>query len=244
VSIAASPRQAQHFQIGNQCEFYILYLICIRKRYLLPDVLFKLGGSDPFCPDIQSSWGQLVASTHQEAIMKNKLVTSIVVPVVVIFLLAALVVQPAGATPPEELNFTVEIIYAVPSSSTTFGSWASSGVLESAGGINESIFFAGWNKDNWFVRNPHTTILLSDAHGTIMIKAQLHEDNFEPFGLAEFTGNWVIVDGTGDYAGLHGQGALDLSGMFYWSCPANAYGVTGPCLVETRTYTGKGHFNP
>jgi hypothetical protein len=174
----------------------------------------------------------------------SKLVKDIFIRVAPIFIIAALVVQPAGATQPEELNFAVEIIYAVPSSSTTFGSWESSGILESAGGIYESIFFAGWNEDFWFVRNPHTTLLLSDAHGTITIKAQMHEDDFEPFGLAEFTGNWVIVGGTGDYAGLHGQGTLDLSGMFHWSCPANNYGVTGPCLVETRTYTGQGHFDP
>jgi hypothetical protein len=158
--------------------------------------------------------------------------------------LATMFVQPVSATPPEELNFTVDVIYAVPSSSTTFGAWESSGILESSGDIYESVFFAGWNEDNWFVRNPHTTLLLSDAQGTITIKAQSHEVDFEPFGAAEFTGSWVIVDGTGEYAGLHGQGALDLSGMFYWSCPANDHAVTGPCLVETRTYTGQGHFHP
>lgn len=138
----------------------------------------------------------------------------------------------------------MELIYTVPRSSTTFGAWESSGILESSGSIYESIFFAGWNEDNWFVRYPHTTLLLSDARGTITIIVQLHEIEFEPFDLTEFTGSWVIVDGSGDYAGLHGQETLDLSGMFYWSCPANDYAVTGPCLVETRTYTGQGHSQP
>lgn len=169
---------------------------------------------------------------------------SITITALLLFLLSAALVLPVSATPPDELNFTVEVIYAVPSSSTTFGAWEAAGILESSGGVYENVFFAGWNEDNWFVRNLHTTLLLSDAQGTIMIEAQSHEVEFEPFGAAEFTGTWVIVDGTGNYAGLHGRGTLDLSGMFYWSCPANDYAVTGPCLVEARTYTGQGHFDP
>lgn len=67
--------------------------------------------------------------------------------VLVIFLLETLAVQPAGATPPEGLNLTVDYIYPVPSTSTDFGTWTSSGVLESSGGIYESYFFSGWNED-------------------------------------------------------------------------------------------------
>ncbi len=175
--------------------------------------------------------------------MISKFLKGIAIAALIFFLMASSTVQPAGATPPEDLNFTVEIIYAVPSSSTTFGSWESSGILEKSGGIYESISFAGWNEDTWFVRNLHTTLLLSDARGTITLNVQSHEVEFEPFGLAEFTGSWVIVDGTGDYAGLHGQGTLDLSGMFYWSCPANDHSVTGPCLLKPEPTRARGISN-
>lgn len=164
--------------------------------------------------------------------------------VLVIFLLETLAVQPVGAIPPEDLNFTVDYIYPVPSSSTDFGTWTSSGVLESSGGINESYFFSGWNKDGWFVNNMHTTITLSNASGSITIKAQLNEVVWDAYGLSEFQGNWVILGGTGDYAELHGQGTVDISGMFFWSCPPNSFGVSGPCLVATETYIGQGHFAP
>lgn len=176
--------------------------------------------------------------------MARKLIRGITAVILIAILSAVLGIAQVSATPPEELNFMVEIIYSVPSSSTASGSWESSGVLESSGSIYEDVSFSGWNEDGWFVKNPHTTLLLSDTHGTITLKVQSHEADFEPFGMAEFSGSWVILDGTGAYTGLHGQGTMDLSGMFYWSCPANVYGVTGPCLVETRSYTGQGHFDP
>ena len=176
--------------------------------------------------------------------MFSKSLKGIFVLGVIIFLMAVSIVQPVSATTPEELNFTVEHVYIVPTDSTMFGVWESSGVLESSGEIYESYFWAGWNEDWWFVKNLHTEITLSDANGTIKIKAHVHENDFEPFGLMDYEGSWVIVEGTGDYAGLHGRGTVDFEGMFYWSCPPNDYGIGGPCIVGTETYTGQGHFDP
>lgn len=177
--------------------------------------------------------------------MFRKFMEGAVTFVLAIILLATVSVQPVSATTPEELNFDVNLVYRVPSSSTTLGEWTASGVLSSSGGINENYFWAGWNEDGWFVRNLHSMIQLSNVDGSkIIIKAQTHEVEFEPFGLLELTGSWVIVDSTGVYEGLRGQGTVDFSGMFYWSCPPNDFNVTGPCIISTETYTGQGHFVP
>jgi hypothetical protein len=176
--------------------------------------------------------------------MNSKFKKGIVPLVLAIFLLATFIVQPVSATTPEELNFTVEHVYIVPTDSTMFGVWESSGVLESAGEIYESYFWAGWNEDWWFVKNLHSEITLFGTNGKIRIKAQTHENDFEPFGLLDLEGSWVIVEATGDYAGLRGQGTVDFDGMFYWSCPPNDYGIAGPCIVGIETYTGQGHFDP
>ena len=181
--------------------------------------------------------------------MFSKPVKGITMLVLALLLLATSVVQPASATSPEELSFTVKHGYVVPTDSTAIGSWKSEGILENEfhGEIYESYFWAGWdNEDWWFVKTIHTTITLKDANGTITIKAQSQEVDFEPFGLLKLSGNWVIVDGSGDYAGLHGQGSFTFDGMFYWDCSdENDFGITGPCIVSEEKYTdGQGHFDP
>lgn len=158
------------------------------------------------------------------------------------FFLFVSAIQPASATPTEALNFTVNEIYSVPSSSTMYGNWTSFGLLVSSGGTYEQYHSSGYNEDWWFLRNSHSETVLSDASGTISIKAQVHEEVFEPFGYLEFSGTWVITGGTGAYTGLKGQGDIRFTGMFYEVCPANAYQVTGRCLWETKTFTGDGHW--
>ena len=176
--------------------------------------------------------------------MVKKFVKGVVIAALIIFSFVLVAVQPASATQPEEFNITVNHIYRVPTGSTTFGTWESSGVLGSSGDIYETYFWAGWNDDGWFVKNLHTTIILSDSNGTIKIKAHAKEEDFEPYGLLDLEGNWVIVGGTGEYTGLHGQGKTSFSGMFYWDCPPNDYNIMGPCIVTTETYTGEGHVDP
>jgi hypothetical protein len=175
----------------------------------------------------------------------NKYLKGFTLTVLILFLAAAAGVQPASATSSDELNFTVKLIYVVPSTSTTYGTWESSGLLEKSGDINETIHFAGLTEAGLFVKNILTKIMFSDADGTITLRTQLHEDFFDPStGLMGVSGTWLVADGTGAYAGLYGQGTVNISGNLYWMCPANNYGVTGPCMIETRTYTGQGHFEP
>jgi len=177
--------------------------------------------------------------------MFREFLKSLTLIVMVFFIAAAAIVQPASATPSEELKFTVNLIYVIPSSSTTYGVWESSKGLETSGTIYETIEFAGWTDVGVFVKNVLGVLRLSDAVGTITLKSQAHVDLLDlSTGQMWVSGTWVITDVTGAYAGLHGQGTVNISGMVYSSCPLNEYGVTGRCIIETRTYTGQGHFKP
>jgi hypothetical protein len=168
--------------------------------------------------------------------MKNNFVKAVALQILIICLITILFVQPVSATPPEELNFTVDRAYALPGSQTIFGSWASTGILESAGGLYEQFFFSNWNV--------HVLTVLSDPQGTITIKSQLQNPHPGPNGSLVWTGNWVIVSGSGAYAGLHGQGMLIAEEFYYDSCAENAYGITGPCVMGTETFIGQGHSHP
>lgn len=176
--------------------------------------------------------------------MFNKLIRTLQIVVLCLLPLVLPYSKSASATAPSELNFTMSSIYQIGIYATTFGSWTSSGVIGSGGEIAESVSFSGVNEYGWFIKNVHSETLLSDAYGTITIQSQAHQDMFEPFGSFTFSGTWVITGGTGLYAGLHGQGTLIHTGMFYEVCPINAYLLTGPCIMETKILTGEGHIDP
>jgi len=181
--------------------------------------------------------------------MFQKFLKGLTIFVLVFTITATALVQPASATTSEELEFTVQLIYMIPSSSTTYGVWESSESLETSGAIYETIEFAGWTDVGIFVKNVLGILRLSDAEGTITLKSQMHEDSIDlstdlSTGLMKTSGTWVISDGTGVYARLHGQGSVNVSGKIYSSCPTNDYNVTGRCIMESRTYTGQMHFEP
>jgi len=171
----------------------------------------------------------------------RKFLKSFTFTVLVFFLSAAAIVQPASATSPEDLNFTMKVYYSVGIPSATLGTWESSGLLQQSGGIDETVRFAGWTEAGMFIKNIQGITKLSNANGTIKIKSQLHEDflDFSTYQVG-VNGTWTVMNGTGVYAGLHGQGTVNILGQLY-PCTASPSGL---CLVETRTYTGQGHFEP
>ena len=139
---------------------------------------------------------------------------------------------PAGATPPQELNFTTNVTYNVmqgpPSVS---GTWTATGLINSSGDAWIDHFNAGWNDAGFWLRNSHTTEVYTDDQGTITLEA--HITNISGSNPLSGDGRWVIKSGTGAYADLHGVGTVSIYGEM----------TTFPNLIVTATYSGVGHFD-
>ena len=80
------------------------------------------------------------------------------------------------------------------------GTFTISGAFETSG---EATMDAGFNFN---FRRAHCTITLTDEHGTITIHEECH------FASIPHKGRWEIVNGTGAYANLRGNGSLTMSG--------------------------------
>jgi hypothetical protein len=147
------------------------------------------------------------------------------------------------------LHLELELVFPLGNFTGT-GSWQSSGLLQASGSAIQSEQLAGYDESGWFVRNVHSTATLCDGaigdcagvEDTITIRSHITDLDFIPFGPASGDGRWVITDATGVYAGLHGNGTAHFSSSFHFYCPDLL--VAGPCLTETLTFEGQGHFEP
>ena len=152
------------------------------------------------------------------------------------------ITAPAGAMPPqEEIIFDPIIVtYAQGNFTSVNGVWSSSaGLFEGAGNAVQSARHSGWPGNGWQFNNGHFMTTLSDGNGTITIQDQT--TGLIWTGLdATASGHWVIKDGTGAYAGLHGQGTSTLVSIFHFSCPDAS--VTGVCIIVEMNLSGLGHF--
>ena len=175
--------------------------------------------------------------------MFKKFKKGIVTLVLGIVLLATLIVQSAGATPPqEEIVFDpIYVTYAPGNFTTIDGYWISTaGLFEGAGDAVQSAVHAGWPGNGWQFQNGTLTTTLSDDKGTITIKDQI--TRIEWMGLDSIgTGNWVISDGTGAYTNLHGQGTSNLISIYHDPCPDTSVNV---CITIEMELNGSGHFDP
>ena len=102
------------------------------------------------------------------------------------------------------------------------GTWSASGGISDSGTLAEtSVNFVG-NGQLHIVRD------VTGSQGTFTLRIDSTVVAVEPNGNVDFTGNWLVIAGTGAYADLHGQGTR------------SAVADHG---VVTETLTGSVHFD-
>jgi hypothetical protein len=163
-----------------------------------------------------------------------------IVVIAALLLVLGVIALPAGATPPEPLDFEFNVSYYDLPTDTGYGTWESGGLLSSSGSIVQIPNHAGWDPDGCW-RTVHTLDTLTGAspEDTITIRTQLTEIDGVP-GCFSFTGsvNWTIVSATGAYAGLHGQGKGTVSGYLDFA------GDTINYVINSDLNDGQGHYEP
>lgn len=102
------------------------------------------------------------------------------------------------------------------------GTWSASGGISDSGTLVEpSVNFVG-NGQLHIVRD------VTGSQGTFALRIDSTAVAVEPDGSVDFTGQWVVIAGTGAYADLHGQGTR------------SAVASNG---VVTETLTGSVHYD-
>lgn len=147
---------------------------------------------------------------------------------------------PASASPPQDLQFAIQVTYALGNFTTVGGDWSSAGIFASAGDAVQTAHHAGWQGNGWQFQTAHFTTDLSYGNGTITIQDQSTQIEWTGYDSTG-SGHWVIQHATGAYARLHGQGASTWEALFHGSCPD--VNVTGPCIIIEMQLTGNGHIS-
>ena len=160
--------------------------------------------------------------------------------ILALLMLLSSIAMPASATPPEGLQFEIQVTYALGNLTTVSGDWSSEGLVASAGDAVQTARHAGWPGNGWQFQTAHFTTTLSDGSGTIIIQDQSTQIEWTG-GDSTGSGHWVIQHATGAYGRLHGRGASTWEATFHGSCPDVS--VTGPCIIIEMQLTGSGHFN-
>lgn len=133
-------------------------------------------------------------------------------------------------SPPTSIEITFDLIGTGPNSAE--GTFYATGLITDNG--NASQTFQLSPPDPMRAKNVHGIKILEGANGTIKIKFNAKITVITP-GLTEAKGNFVIIEGTGDYQHLHGTGSTFVSADFTILPP------DGPTF--TGTYSGKAHFD-
>ena len=161
---------------------------------------------------------------------------------ILLLLTVIVIAMPAGASPRDQvITFDpIVITYSLGNFTSVAGHWdATEGLFEGSGSAAQSVRHSGWPGNGWQFRNAHVLTILSDGSGTVTIQDQTTGIDWAGPDFSA-NGRWVIKDGTGSYAGIHGNGISDIEAKFHASCPTS--GVNGPCLVITMNLHGLGHF--
>ena len=121
--------------------------------------------------------------------------------IVVAAIAAAVTALPALASPPQNVTFTVQEQFDPPS-----GVFTSDGSVVCAKGATSNLTFAsGFQSDRGLIFHNRKTITCDDGSGTFTLQLQARLG----FNVGDQTfGPWVVVSGTGDYAGLSGRGTV------------------------------------
>jgi len=116
-------------------------------------------------------------------------------------LAGALVGAPALAAPPTAVTFTVEEQFEPPS-----GTFTSDGsVVCASGTTSNNTFGTGFQSNRGVIFHVRKTITCDDGSGTFTLQLQARAG----FDVGDMTfGPWIVLSGTGDYAGLRGQGTV------------------------------------
>jgi hypothetical protein len=137
---------------------------------------------------------------RKAALVLGPLVLSLLALVVLLWSLG--VVPIAGATPPQALSIT-----ATKPTGQFPGTWSASGVIADAGTFHTlDIHFSAAGAPDFQIT--HVTFEFDSPRGTFSLEAQIKETLTADPNILTDEGNWVIRDGTGAYAGLHGQGGI------------------------------------
>ena len=130
-------------------------------------------------------------------------------------------VVPAQATVSTEVTITSTVNL---NTDPATGTWSATGDVNDSGTLVEPrLKFVG-NGELQITR------VNSGSEGTFTLRILSKVTGEEPNGDADFTGRWVVISGTGQYATLHGQGTRT----------AVFHADTG---TVTETLTGEVHFD-
>lgn len=138
---------------------------------------------------------------------RNRMRKLILIAAVAALFLVALPIGSAGATPPEQVTFEGPAYFAGPDIGT--GSFTATGPAVDSGtmcqtGTVADMYTKAAPKSGQSPNGVNLQIVkeltCDDGTGTFMIKLQVHIADYPTF-------NWVVVDGTGDYEKLKGNGS-------------------------------------
>jgi len=134
----------------------------------------------------------------------------------------------------------------------TRGTWSANGLVQDSGAASDITFITGdWGSFKWDTL--HGTVLLAsetDDQNSISLKfdSDFTNLNVSEDGVWHFEseGRFVILSGTGNYAGLHGEGSVRTVGTVEFlepdDCPVPNVPFC-PVLKVTNEYEGKGYLD-
>ena len=112
------------------------------------------------------------------------------------------------------------------------GTFVASGAFSAGGTVSTAPRFSAGGAPDFLII--HATEVFTDASGagTFTLKRQVKVRPSDTPGVLTGTGTWVVIGGTGVYAGLHGQGTLILtldetsvSAQFTFTFTGSVHGV-------------------
>jgi hypothetical protein len=116
--------------------------------------------------------------------------------------LASVVALPVQAAPPESATIVaVKPVGPVPGTFTTAGAISDAGTFRTVRRIVSAI-----PAPTFLIS--HLTLVFEGAFGTFTVRAQITESLTADPAILLNEGRWVIVDGTGAYAALRGEGEV------------------------------------
>jgi hypothetical protein len=132
-----------------------------------------------------------------------------------------LAVAPAQATVSSGVTITSTVNL---NTDPATGTWTATGAVNDAGTLVEPRLHLGGDGTLQITR------VNSGSNGTFTLRILTKVSGVEPSGDVDFTGSWVVISGTGQYATMHGHG--DRTAVYH-----------PDTNTVTETLTGQVHFD-